>query len=62
MILSINFRTGRDDVSRTRMTTLAFLLLELPPFVLFKIDFCPLCNSKTLRNVVIVLFRNVEQD
>ena len=26
-------------MSRTRMTTLAFLLLELSPFVLFEIDF-----------------------
>ena len=28
-------RTGQDEVSRTRMTTLAVLLLELFPFVLF---------------------------
>ena len=26
-------------MSSTRMTTLAFLLLELPPIVLFEIDF-----------------------
>ena len=26
-------------MSHTRMTTLAFLLLELSPFVLFEIDF-----------------------
>ena len=31
-------RTGQDNVSPTRMTTLAFLLLELFPFVLFEID------------------------
>ena len=28
-----------QTTSRTRMTTLAFLLLELSPFVLFEIDF-----------------------
>ena len=32
------FGTG-DDVLRTRMTTLTFVLLELFPFVLFVIDF-----------------------
>ena len=45
-------RTGPDDVSRTRMTTLPFLLLALSPFVIFDSDnpliLCPLCKSKTL--------------
>ena len=31
---------------RTRMTTLAFLLLELFPFVLFEIDFLPTLSLK----------------
>ena len=48
-------------MSCTRMTTLAFLLLELFPFVLFEIDFCQLCNSSTPWNILIVLGRNVEQ-
>ena len=50
-------------MSHTRFTTLAFILLELPRFVLFekKIS-CPLFNSNTLRNISMVLGRNVEQD
>ena len=35
-------------MSRTRMTTLAFLFLELFPFILFEIDSVVLCNSNTL--------------
>ena len=31
-------RTGPDDMSHTRMTTLAFLLLALSPFVVFDSD------------------------
>ena len=47
----------------TRMTTLAFLLLELSPFVLFsKLISCPFCNSNILRNIFMVYGRNVEQD
>ena len=69
MILGRN--VGRDDLSHRRLTTLPFfLLLELSPFVLFEKDFmfyfkkilCPLCNSNTLRNISMVLGRNVEQD
>ena len=63
MILGSN--TGPDDVSSTRMTTLAFLLLELSPFVLFEIDFLSAlykCNWNTLWNIPMVLGRNVEQD
>ena len=40
-------RTGPDDMSRTRMTTLTFLLFALSPFVIFDSDnpliSCPLC-------------------
>ena len=39
MILGKTCRTGQDNVSCTRMKTLAFLLLELSPLVLFEIDF-----------------------
>ena len=53
-------------MSRTRMTTLAFLLLALSPFFMFESDnpliFCPLCKSKTLWNIFMILGRNVEQD
>ena len=45
----------------TRMTTLAFLLLELSPFVLFEIDFSS-ANWNSLWNILMVLGRNVEQD
>ena len=51
---------------RTRMTTLPFLLLALSPFVIFDSDnpliSCPLCKSKTLWNILMILGRNVEQD
>ena len=55
-------------MSPTRMTTLAVLLLELSHFVLFfKLIWCPLCNLSscnlnTLRNILMVFGRNVEQD
>ena len=48
---------------RTRMTTLAFFFLELSSFLLFlKLILCPLCNSNTLWNILMVFGRNVEQD
>ena len=53
-------------MSRTRMTTLPFLLLALSPFVIFDSNdpliSCPLCKSKTLWNIFMILGRNVEQD
>ena len=53
-------------MSRTRMTTLAFLLLALTPFVVSDSDYplisYPLCKSKTLWNIFMILGRNVEQD
>ena len=59
-------RTGPDDVSRTRLTTLPFLLLALSPFVMSDSDYplilCPLCKSKTLWNIFMILGSNVEQD
>ena len=49
-----------------RMTTLPFLLLAFSPFVIFDRDYplilCPLCKSKTLWNIFMILGRNVEQD
>ena len=52
-------------MSRTRMTTLPFLLLALPPIVMSDSDYplilCPLCKSKTLWNIFLILGRNVEQ-
>ena len=51
---------------RTKMTTLPFFLLGLSPFVIFDSDnpliSCPLCKSKTLSNIFMILCRNVEQD
>ena len=53
-------------MSRTRMKTLPLLLLVLSPFVIFDTDnpliSCPLCKSKTLWNIFMILGRNVEQD
>ena len=53
-------------MSRTRMTTLPFLLLALSPFVIADSDYplisCLLCKSKTLSNIFMILGRNVEQD
>ena len=53
-------------MSHTRMTTLPFLLLDLSPFVIYDNDYplilCPLCKSKTLWNIFMILGRNVEQD
>ena len=53
-------------MSRTGMTVLPFLLSELSPFVIFDsvnpLILCPLCKSKTLWNIFMMLGRNVEQD
>ena len=53
-------------MSCIRMTTVAFLLLTLFPFVIFGSDYplilCPLCISKTRWNIFMMLGRNVEQD
>ena len=50
-IFMILGRTGTDDMSHTRMTTLPYLLLALSPFDIFDRDYplilCPLCKSKT---------------
>ena len=46
----------------TRMTTQAFLLLELSPLLVFAFDFGLLCNSSTLWIILILLAMNVEQD
>ena len=48
------------------MTTLPFLLLALSPFVIFNSDnpliWCPLCKSKTLQNIFMILSRNAKQE
>ena len=50
-------------MSHTRMTTSAFLLLELSPLLMFEFDFLSLlCNMNTLRNILMMLGTNVEQD
>ena len=47
----------------TRMTTLAFLLLELSTFVLFlKSISCQLGKSNAFWNILMISGRNVEQD
>ena len=50
-------------MSHTRMTTLALLLLELSPLLVFEFDFLSLlCNMNTLWNILLMLGTNVEQD
>ena len=50
-------------MSRTRMITSAFLLLELSSLLVFEFDFLSLlCNTNTLRNTLMMLGTNVEQD
>ena len=49
-------------MSHTRMTTLAFLLLELSPLLVFEFDLSLLCNTNTLRNILMIPGRTVEQD
>ena len=45
------------------MTTLAFLLSELSPLLVFELDFLSLlCNTNTLQNILMMLGTNVEQD
>ena len=41
MVLGKNVEQDKTIMYCTRMTTLAFLILELFPFVLFEIDFVP---------------------
>ena len=50
-------------MSHTRMTTLFFLLLELSPLLMFEFNSLSLlCNTNTLRNILMMLGTNVEQD
>ena len=61
MILGRNVEQD-DDMSGTRTTTLALLLLELSPFLCLNLISCPLCTMNTLQNILMILGRNVEQD
>ena len=58
MILQL-YRKGDDDVSRTRIKTLTFILSELFPLVSDAIS-CPLFNLKTLWNTIMILHSYVE--
>ena len=53
-------------MSPARTTILPFLFLALSPFVMSDSDYplilCPLCKSKTLRDIFMILGRNVELD
>ena len=49
-------------MSRTRMTTLPFLLLVLSYFVMSDSAYPLIHKSKTLWNIFMILGRNVEQD
>ena len=54
-------RTGLDDVSSTRMTTLAFILSCYFPLMVSEVILCPLHNLKTVWNILTILYSNVEQ-
>ena len=54
-------RTGLDNVSRTRMTTLAFILSELFPLMVSDAISCPLCNLNTLWYIIMTLYTYGEQ-
>ena len=47
---------------RIKMITLAFYLLESSPFLCSNLISCLLCNMNTLRNTLIIVSKNVEQD
>ena len=59
-------RTGPNDVSRTKMTTLPFLPLALSPFVIspsnYPLILPTLCKSKTFWNIFMIFGRNIEQE
>ena len=48
-------------MSRTRMTTLAFILSELFPLMVSDAISCPLHNLKTIWNILMILYSYVEQ-
>ena len=54
-------RTGHDDVSHTRITTLAVILLGYFPLIISDSISCPLYNLNTLWNTVMILHSYVEQ-
>ena len=54
-------RTGHDDVSRTRMKTLASYFLSCLPIMVSDAISCPLHNLKTDWNIIMVLHSYVEQ-
>ena len=66
MVLGRNVEQDETTCRVQKKTTLPFLLLALSPFVIFDIDYPlisrPLCKSKTLWNIFMLLGRNVEQD
>ena len=54
-------RSGHDDVSHTKMTTLAFILLSYLPLMLSNAISCPLHNLKTDWNIIMIVHSYVEQ-
>ena len=48
-------------MSDTRMTTLAFYFWSYFTFLHLNLISCLLCNSNTLRNVLLIFGRNIEQ-
>ena len=62
MILLIQLcRTGHDDASRTRMTTLILHFVSYFPLMISDAISCPLLNLKTVWNIFMILHSYVEQ-
>ena len=54
-------RTGHDNVSRTRMTTLAFIPLSYFPLMVSDAISCLPYNLKTVWNIIMILHSYVEK-
>ena len=54
-------RIGLDNVSRTRMATLAFTLSEFFSLMVSDAISCPPCNLNTLWYIIMTLYSYVEQ-
>ena len=54
-------RTGHDNVSHTRMTTLTFILSELFPLIVSDAISCPLHKLKTLWYIIMIRNSSVEE-
>ena len=54
-------RTGHDNVSRTRIATVAVILLGYFPLIISDAILCPLYNFNALWNIIMILHSYEEQ-